>query len=167
VADCGNIPRIDVWERPQESESRQGVVHFPVFQQLELQRVARLLPVGGRFAVHQVYGVSALVRGKPDAASEQVQKYVAMVSEERTKFFGILFVRPEPFQVFGGTATTVIQQDAGDGPRPWGRQSIACRVADPLWMTTVSGPSDFWPKAVPSVSVRTSSARTNAHSFVI
>src|SRR5713226_1409025 len=55
----------------------------------------------------------------------------------------------------------------GNGPRPCGRQSIACRVADPLWMSTVSGPPDVWPQAVATVSARTSSARTNAYSFVI
>src|SRR6185437_13453756 len=37
-----------------------------------------------------------------------------MASEERTKFLGILFVRSEAFQVFGGTAAAVIQQDGGE-----------------------------------------------------
>ena len=55
---------------------------------------------------------------------------------------------------------------AGNRPRPGGRQSIACRVADPLWMSTVSGPPDVWPQALATVSIRTSGAR-NAHSFVI
>src|SRR5882672_3542891 len=55
----------------------------------------------------------------------------------------------------------------GNGPWPCGRHSIACRVADPLWMSTVSGPPDVWPQAVATVSVRTSGTRTNAYSFVI
>lgn len=37
-----------------------------------------------------------------------------MASEEETEFFGILFVRSETFQVFGGTAAAVIQEDAGE-----------------------------------------------------
>src|ERR1700682_6806061 len=56
---------------------------------------------------------------------------------------------------------------AGNGPRPCGRQSMACSVADPLWMSTVSGPPDFWPQAVAAVSVRTSGARKNTYSLVI
>ena len=83
MADYGNVPRIDVRERPQEFESRPGVGHFPVFKQLQLQPVARLLPVCGGFAVHQLDGVSALIRGKPDALSEQVEEYIAMASEDR------------------------------------------------------------------------------------
>src|SRR6266851_953386 len=55
----------------------------------------------------------------------------------------------------------------GNGPWPGGRHSIACRVADPLRTTTVSGPPDVWPQAVATVSVRTSGTRTNAYSFVI
>src|SRR5579864_9428043 len=55
----------------------------------------------------------------------------------------------------------------GKGPRPCGRQSMACRVAEPLWMRTVSGPLELWPQAVATVNVRTSHARTNACSFVI
>src|SRR5260370_42175954 len=55
----------------------------------------------------------------------------------------------------------------GTGPRHFGRHSIACSVADPLWTTTVSGPPDVWPQAVATVSVRTSGTRTNAYSFVI
>ena len=39
-----------------------------------------------------------------------------MASEDRTEFFGILFVRPKAFQVFGGTAAAVIQQDGGERP---------------------------------------------------
>ena len=34
--------------------------------------LARLVPVGDGFAIHQLDGVRAQVRGKPDAASEQV-----------------------------------------------------------------------------------------------
>ena len=112
MPDRGDIPRIDVRERPQEFESGQGVVHFSVFQQLQLQSVARLLPVCGGFAVHQVDGVSALVRGKPDPASKQVQEYIAMASEYRSEFRGILLIRSEAFQIFTGTAAAVIQQDA-------------------------------------------------------
>src|SRR5882672_5298016 len=55
----------------------------------------------------------------------------------------------------------------GNFPRPFGRHSIACSVADRLWTTTVSGPPDVWPQAVAAVSVRTSGTRTNAYSFVI
>src|SRR6266851_10223080 len=55
----------------------------------------------------------------------------------------------------------------GNGPWPGGRHSIACRVADPLRTTTVSGPPDVWPQAVATVSVITSGTRTNAYSFVI
>src|SRR6266404_1094918 len=56
---------------------------------------------------------------------------------------------------------------AGNGPRPCGRHSIACRVADPLWTTTVSGLPEVWPQAVATVSVRASGTRTNAYIFVI
>jgi hypothetical protein len=37
-----------------------------------------------------------------------------MASEDRTKFFSILLVRSEAFQVFAGTAAAVIQQDGGE-----------------------------------------------------
>jgi hypothetical protein len=70
VPDRGDIPRIDVRNRSQEFEAGQGVVHFPVFQQLQLQSIARPLPLCGGFAVHQVNGVRALICGKPDAPSK-------------------------------------------------------------------------------------------------
>ena len=154
VADRGDIPRIDVRERPQEFESGQGVLHFPVFQQLQLQRVACLLPVCGRFTVHQVCGVCALVRGRPDATPEQVQEYIAMACEDRSEYFGVVLVRSKAFQIFAGTAAAVIQQDCGNGPRPCGRQSIACRVAEPLWTSTVSGPPELWHRALEGAALR-------------
>jgi hypothetical protein len=95
----------------QEFESGQGVFHFPVFQQLQLQSVARLLTLCGGFAVHQVNGASALVCGKPDAMSKQVQEYIAMASEYWSEFLGIALIRSEVFQIFTGTAAAVIQQD--------------------------------------------------------
>jgi hypothetical protein len=60
---------------------------------LQLQRIARLLPVSGRFAVHEVDGVNPLVSGRSDAASEQVQEYIAMASEDRTELLGIPLAR--------------------------------------------------------------------------
>ena len=39
-----------------------------------------------------------------------------MASEDRSEFFGILFVRSEPFQIFAGTAAAVIQQDGRKTP---------------------------------------------------
>src|SRR3977135_156265 len=72
------------------------------------------LPVCGGFAVHQVNSVTALVTGKPDAASKQVQEYIAMASEYRSEFLGIALIRPKAFQIFTGTAAAVIQQDGGE-----------------------------------------------------
>jgi hypothetical protein len=37
-----------------------------------------------------------------------------MASEDGTEYFGIPFVGSKAFQVFAGTAATVIQQDAGE-----------------------------------------------------
>lgn len=38
-----------------------------------------------------------------------------MASEDRTEYFGVVFVRSEAFQVFGGTAASMIQKDGGEG----------------------------------------------------
>ena len=65
----------------------------------------------GGFAVHQVKDISALVCGKPDATSKQVQEYIAMVREYRTEFLSIALIRAQAFQIFTGTAAAVIQQD--------------------------------------------------------
>jgi hypothetical protein len=63
-----------------------------------------------------------------------------MASEDRTEFFGILFVRSEAFQIFAGTAAAVIQQNAGE-------RSAALRA--PQHRVQGSGPTvddyDFWP----------------------
>ncbi len=37
-----------------------------------------------------------------------------MAGEDRPECGAILFVRPEAFQVFGGTAAAMIQQDGGE-----------------------------------------------------
>src|SRR5438477_12866148 len=56
---------------------------------------------------------------------------------------------------------------AGNGPRPCGRQSIACRLADPLWTTTVSGPPQVPPQAAASVSAKTMALRTTNKAFLL
>jgi hypothetical protein len=43
----------------------------PVFQQLELQFVPRILPVRGELAVHHVDGVCTLIGRQTDAAPEK------------------------------------------------------------------------------------------------
>src|SRR5579864_5681942 len=56
---------------------------------------------------------------------------------------------------------------AGNGPRPCGRQIIACRVADLLWTTTVSGWADVCPQAVASMSEKTIGNSANVQGFGI
>ena len=84
-----------------------------------------------------------------------------MASEERAECFGIPLVRPEAFQIcrgYGRCRDSAIRR--GTDLVPCGRQSIAWRVAAPLWTTTVSGAPGVWPQAVASVSERASGAST-------
>ncbi len=70
----------------------------------------------GEFAVHQLDGVSALVRGEADAATEQVQKHVPVTSEHGSEYVRLPLVRSEPFQFFTRAAAAVIEQDRGERP---------------------------------------------------
>jgi hypothetical protein len=73
------VTRVDFGPRTEELEGRANVVRFPVFEQLELQKVARVRTVLRRFAVHQVDAADALVRRQADASPEQVQQDIAVL----------------------------------------------------------------------------------------
>ena len=72
MANRGDISHIDVRECSEEFKCGPGVAHLSTFQQAQLKRVARLLAVCGKFAVHQVRGVNPLISGRSNAAPEQI-----------------------------------------------------------------------------------------------
>jgi hypothetical protein len=45
------------------------------------------------FFVHQIEGVSALIRGIPNSVPEQVEEYITVAGENRAKCFSIALVR--------------------------------------------------------------------------
>jgi hypothetical protein len=92
VSNYCHVVRIYLWEYPQKSKPGKGIAHLPVFQQLELQFVSRLLPVRGELAVHQVDGICSLIRRQADAASEEEQEHISMASEDRSEYVSLLLV---------------------------------------------------------------------------
>jgi hypothetical protein len=76
-----------------------------------------------------------------------------MASEHRSEYVSLLLVWSEPCQFFAGAAATMVEQDCGKRPMPWGRQRSACSVTDPLCTTTVWEPPTYIP--LPSSRART------------
>src|SRR5260370_27997613 len=88
----------------------------------------------------EVGRVSAIVCGKPDAWSKQIQEYIDMANEHRSEFLGISLIRSEAFQIFMSSAATVIQQDAGE-------RSVALRAPQHCVQCSLPTADDysFWP----------------------
>ena len=71
-----------------------------------------------QFPIHQVDGARALIGGQSNAPPKGKQKHVAMPSENRSEYLSLPFVWSKPLQLFSSTATAMIEQDSGKGPRP-------------------------------------------------
>jgi hypothetical protein len=112
----GDTSSVDFGQRAQKSEAGKGVADLPVFQQLQLNCVAHILPMGGEFGVHKVDAAGSLVGGEPNAAPEQIQKGVTMPREDRSECFGLPLVWAEPFKFLSRAATPVIEQDRRELP---------------------------------------------------
>ena len=96
VSNQDHFARIYVVECPQKRQPGDGITHLPVFQQLELQFVPRILPVRGELAVHHVDGVCTLIGRQTDAAPEEEQEHISMASEHRSEYVSLLLVWSEP-----------------------------------------------------------------------
>ena len=90
-----------------------------------------------------------------------------MASEDRAECFGIALVRSQAFQVFAGTAASVIEQDGGEGSAAMRTPEHRVQGNRPVVDDYGFRPARGLAPGVVTVSVRTSDARTNAYSFAI
>jgi len=111
-----------------------AVGHLPAFSNCNCSALRASCPCAADFLFIRSMRIP-LISGMPDAAPVQVEKCVAMASEDRTeRSLPLVRSRRCRSSLFGRCR---VQQMAGNGPA-LRLQSIACRVAEPLRMTTDS-----------------------------